>query len=44
MSGTQSLSRLGVLVTRPADLVEVAEAWEIPLTEKTRPTVLALSR
>ncbi|MDP3194500.1 transketolase [Tabrizicola sp.] len=32
------------LVIRPADLVEVAEAWEIALTEKTRPTVLALSR
>jgi transketolase len=32
------------LVIRPADLVEVAEAWEIALSEKTRPTVLALSR
>ncbi|MFN4201621.1 MAG: transketolase [Tabrizicola sp.] len=32
------------LVIRPADLVEVAEAWEIALTERTRPTVLALSR
>jgi len=32
------------LVIRPADLVEVAEAWEIALTEKTRPTVLSLSR
>ena len=32
------------LVIRPADLVETAEAWEIALTEKTRPTVLALSR
>jgi transketolase len=32
------------LVIRPADLVEVAEAWEIALTQKTRPTVLALSR
>jgi transketolase len=32
------------LVIRPADLVEVAEAWEIALTEKSRPTVLALSR
>ena len=32
------------LVIRPADLVETAEAWEIALTEKTRPTVLSLSR
>ena len=32
------------LVIRPADLVEVAEAWEIALTEEKRPTVLALSR
>ncbi|MBL9074892.1 transketolase [Tabrizicola sp.] len=32
------------LVIRPADLVETAEAWEIALTQKTRPTVLALSR
>jgi transketolase len=32
------------LVIRPADMVETAEAWEIALTEKTRPTVLALSR
>ena len=32
------------LVIRPADLVEVAEAWEIALNEKKRPTVLALSR
>ena len=32
------------LVFRPADLVEVAEAWEIALTEKARPSVLALSR
>ncbi|OYW48883.1 MAG: transketolase, partial [Rhodobacterales bacterium 12-65-15] len=32
------------LVIRPADLVETAEAWEIALSEKTRPTVLALSR
>ncbi len=32
------------LVIRPADLVETAEAWEIALTQKTTPTVLALSR
>ena len=33
-----------MLVIRPADLVEVAEAWEIALSEMRRPTVLALSR
>jgi transketolase len=32
------------LVFRPADLVEVAEAWEIAFTQKTTPSVLALSR
>ncbi len=32
------------LVFRPADLVETAEAWEIALTQKTTPSVLALSR
>lgn len=32
------------LVFRPADLVEVAEAWEVALTQKTTPSVLALSR
>jgi transketolase len=32
------------LVLRPADLVEVAECWEIALTQKTRPSVMALSR
>ena len=32
------------LVMRPADLVETAEAWEIAFSEKTRPTVMALSR
>lgn len=31
-------------VFRPADLVEVAESWEIALTAKTTPSVLALSR
>ncbi|WP_137112127.1 transketolase [Rhodobacter sp. SY28-1] len=39
-----SRSTPNTLVIRPADLVEVAEAWEIALTEKSRPTVLALSR
>ena len=33
-----------LLVMRPADAVETAECWEIALTLKTRPTVLALSR
>ena len=32
------------LVLRPADLVEVAEAWEVALTQKATPSVLALSR
>jgi transketolase len=32
------------LVFRPADTVETAEAWEIALTEKSRPSVLALTR
>ncbi len=32
------------LVLRPADLVEVAECWEVALTQKTTPSVLALSR
>lgn len=32
------------LVIRPADLVETAEAWEVALTSKSTPTVLALSR
>ncbi|NCO86231.1 MAG: transketolase [Rhodobacterales bacterium] len=31
-------------VFRPADTVETAEAWEIALTAKTTPSVLALSR
>ncbi|MGO4915091.1 transketolase [Pseudogemmobacter sp. W21_MBD1_M6] len=31
-------------VFRPADTVETAEAWEIALTSKTTPSVLALSR
>ncbi len=31
-------------VIRPADAVEVAEAWECALTSETTPTVLALSR
>ena len=32
------------LVMRPADLVETAEAWEVAFSERTRPTVMALSR
>ena len=32
------------LVFRPADLVEVAEAWEVAITQKTTPSVMALSR
>ncbi|EPX80206.1 transketolase [Litoreibacter arenae] len=31
-------------VIRPADAVETAEAWELALTSKTTPTVMALSR
>jgi transketolase len=31
-------------VFRPADTIETAEAWEIALTSKTTPSVLALSR
>jgi transketolase len=33
-----------LLVLRPADAVETAECWEIALQEKTRPSILALSR
>lgn len=33
-----------VLVMRPADAVETAECWEIALREKSRPSVLALTR
>jgi transketolase len=41
----QSLRMIpNLLVMRPADAVETAECWEIALSEKTRPTVLALSR
>ncbi len=32
------------LVFRPADTVEVAECWEIALSQKTTPSVIALSR
>ncbi|MBA3041141.1 MAG: transketolase [Alphaproteobacteria bacterium] len=31
-------------VFRPADIIETAECWEIALTEKATPSVLALSR
>ncbi|MEL6486652.1 MAG: transketolase, partial [Pseudomonadota bacterium] len=34
----------GVLVMRPGDAVETAECWQIALSEKDRPTILALSR
>ncbi|MGQ0742357.1 MAG: transketolase [Alphaproteobacteria bacterium] len=33
-----------LLVLRPADAVETAECWEIALAQKTRPSVLALTR
>ena len=33
-----------LLVVRPADALETAEAWEIALSDPKRPTVLALSR
>ncbi len=33
-----------VLVMRPCDTVETAECWEVALTQKDRPTILALSR
>jgi transketolase len=33
-----------MLVIRPADLIETAEAWEIALTQVSRPTVLSLTR
>ena len=33
-----------LLVFRPADAIETAEAWEIALTQRNRPSVLALSR
>lgn len=32
------------LVLRPADLAEVAEAWEVAMTTPNRPVVMALSR
>jgi transketolase len=34
----------GVLVLRPADAVETAEAWQVALSESTRPSVLCLTR
>ncbi|MCX7645593.1 MAG: transketolase [Rhodobacteraceae bacterium] len=34
----------GFLVFRPADTVETAEAWELALTTRDRPSVLALTR
>ncbi|WP_172295616.1 transketolase [Pseudoruegeria sp. HB172150] len=32
------------LVIRPADIIETAEAWEIAMMQKNRPTVLVLTR
>ena len=41
----QSLRMIpNLLVMRPADTIETAECWNIALREKSRPTVLALSR
>ena len=41
----QSLRMIpNLLVLRPADAVETAECWEIALREKSRPSVIALSR
>ncbi|MBI3437037.1 MAG: transketolase [Proteobacteria bacterium] len=34
----------GLLVIRPADTVETAQAWEVALRERRRPTLLALTR
>ena len=34
----------GISVFRPADIVETAEAWELALEQRARPTVLVLSR
>ncbi len=39
-----SRSTPNTLVFRPADTVETAEAWEVAFTEKTRPSVLSLTR
>jgi transketolase len=33
-----------LLVLRPCDAVETAEIWEVALTERSRPSVMALSR
>jgi len=33
-----------VLVFRPADAIETAECWELALEEKTRPSILCLTR
>jgi len=32
------------LVLRPADVVETAEAWEVAFSQRSRPTILALTR
>ena len=39
-----SRSTPNTYVFRPADTVETAESWEVAITTKTTPTVLALSR
>ena len=39
-----SRSTPNTLVFRPCDLVETAEAWQIALSQKSTPSVLALSR
>lgn len=33
-----------ILTFRPCDVVETAECWQVALTEKNRPSILALSR
>jgi len=42
LAGLRAIPNL--LVMRPADAVETAECWELALAEKTRPTVMTLSR
>ncbi|MBP5698178.1 MAG: transketolase, partial [Alphaproteobacteria bacterium] len=34
----------GILTFRPCDVIETAECWQLALTEKHRPSILALSR
>jgi transketolase len=42
LAGLRAIPNL--LVFRPADTVETAEAWEIALTETNRPSAMALTR